>query len=99
MADFKWVFVATALLAAVPAFAQSPPGLPPLLPTLLPGPVAPPLALPAPAASSSVYSRSGNVTFGSDGTTAITSGNQTFISGPDGKTRVCQTIGAQTLCN
>ena len=41
----------------------------------------------------------GGTTFGSNGTTSQTIGGSTFISGPNGNSMVCQTIGTQTFCN
>ena len=45
------------------------------------------------------YQQIGNTTFGSNGTTSQQIGNTTFINGPNGMSRTCQQIGAQTFCN
>ena len=45
------------------------------------------------------YKRVGDSVFGSDGSVSQTAGGTTIMTKPDGTTRSCQTIGAQTVCN
>ena len=64
------------------------------------------LASTAVMAQSTIYQQNGNITYGSDGSTAMRFGNTTFISPPASnygqmpqRQRVCTTIGTQTICN
>ena len=45
------------------------------------------------------YSRIGNSTYGSDGSTQRRIGSSTFITESNGRTTTCSSIGSTTYCN